>query len=164
MMPYLIDGHNLIPKIPGLALQSVDDENQLITLLQEFCRKTRKRAEVYFDNLPAGQPKARNYGSVIARFIRQGRTADAAIRDRLSRLGPAAKNWTVVSSDHEVQAAARAVRARVMQSETFAKKLVQTLEQVESQAPEEEGILSSEEVDEWLDLFGSQEENEDPGP
>jgi predicted RNA-binding protein with PIN domain len=160
-MPYLIDGHNLIPKIPGLALQAIDDEIQLITLLQEFCRKTRKQAEVYFDNLPAGQPKARNYGNVIARFVRQGRTADAAIQARLSKLGPAARNWTVVSSDREVQAAARAARARVMRSETFAQKLVQTLDKTGVQSPREEGTLSTEEVDEWLDLFGSQEEKGD---
>lgn len=163
-MPYLIDGHNLIPKIPGLALQAVDDEIQLITLLQEFCRKTRKRAEVYFDNLPPGQPIAHNYGNVIARFVRQGRTADVAIQVRLSKLGSAARNWTVVSSDREVQAAARAARARVMRSETFAQKLVQTLEQTGVQSPMEEGTLSIEEVEEWLDLFGGKEENGDPEP
>ena len=37
-MPYLIDGHNLIPKVAGLSLKAVDDEMQLIELLQEFCR------------------------------------------------------------------------------------------------------------------------------
>ena len=37
-MPYLIDGHNLIPKVRGLSLQSMDDEMELVELLQEFCR------------------------------------------------------------------------------------------------------------------------------
>ena len=36
-MPYLIDGHNLIPKL-GLRLESLDDEMELIAILQEFCR------------------------------------------------------------------------------------------------------------------------------
>ena len=35
-MSYLIDGHNLIPKIPGLTLRQMDDENELIEILQRF--------------------------------------------------------------------------------------------------------------------------------
>ncbi len=34
-MPYLIDGHNLIPKV-GLRLDSMDDEMDLLAHLQEF--------------------------------------------------------------------------------------------------------------------------------
>ncbi len=108
-MPYLIDGHNLIPKIPGLSLQAEDDEQQLITLLLEFCRLQRKQVEVYFDNAPPGGVRARNFGNVIARFVRQGSTADQAIRQRLERLGRAARNWTVVSSDLAVQTEARGI-------------------------------------------------------
>jgi len=36
-MSYLIDGHNLIPKLK-LRLDNPKDENELIALLQEFCR------------------------------------------------------------------------------------------------------------------------------
>ena len=43
-MPYLIDGHNLIPKL-GLRLDSLDDEEQLIPRLQEFCRLRRAQVE-----------------------------------------------------------------------------------------------------------------------
>ena len=86
-MPYIIDGHNLIPKIPGLSLQDLDDEIQLVKMLQEFCRINRKQVEVFFDNAPPGQPVARNYGSVVARFVREGGTADRAIHNKLKRLG-----------------------------------------------------------------------------
>jgi hypothetical protein len=158
-MPYLIDGHNLIPKVPGLSLQEIDDEPQLIEMLQEFCRKTRKRAEVYFDNAPPGQPRARNYGNLIAHFVRKGGTADQAIHARLARLGRGARNWTVVSSDHAVQAAARAARAQVTPAEEFARQLVQTLAQAETGPPvEEDGELSPEEVEEWMKLFGEDKE------
>jgi hypothetical protein len=34
-MPYIVDGHNLIPKVPGLNLQDMEDELQLVELLQE---------------------------------------------------------------------------------------------------------------------------------
>lgn len=44
-MPYLIDGHNLIPKI-GLRLSEPDDELELIRLLQDFARLRRQPIEV----------------------------------------------------------------------------------------------------------------------
>jgi predicted RNA-binding protein with PIN domain len=160
-MPYLIDGHNLIPKIPGMDLGAVDDEMQLVEMLQEFCRHRRKKAEVYFDNAPAGQPRARNYGLVIARFARAGVSADALIQAHLQRLGRAARNWTVVSSDHQVQASARAARAQSISSEAFAREMLATLASLASlretpSGPEAEGgaEISQEELDDWLALFG----------
>ena len=51
-MPYLIDGHNLIPKL-GLRLDSVDDEMELVAILQEFARLERSQIEVYFDGAPS---------------------------------------------------------------------------------------------------------------
>ncbi len=153
-MPYLIDGHNLIPKIRGLALGEVDDELQLIELLQEYCRRQRKEAEVFFDNAPAGQPRARNYGLLVARFIREGVTADEAIRAKLSRLGKEARNWTVVSSDREVQSSARAARAQVLPSETFAQMLMQALSEDRKAPADHSDRMSEQELDEWLKLFG----------
>src|SRR5215470_4210350 len=105
-MPYLIDGHNLIPRL-GLRLDSVDDEMELISVLQEFCRLERRQVEVFFDGAPTSQAGTRKQGAVTAYFIRQGTTADDAIRDRLKKLGRSARNWTVVSSDRQVQANAR---------------------------------------------------------
>jgi hypothetical protein len=159
-MPYLIDGHNLIPKVPGLALGEIDDEMQLVELLQDYCRRSRKRVEVFFDNAPPGQPTARTYGNVLARFVRQGRTADQAIRAKLSRLGGSARNWTVVSSDREVQAAARAARARVLPSEDFAALLVD-VSPGPSGGPETrpEGV-NPDELDDWMQLFGFDEDGD----
>jgi len=157
-MPYMIDGHNLIPKIPGLSLETMDDEMQLVELLQEFCRRQRKEAEVYFDNAPPGQKKARVFGSVTAHFVRQGMTADDAIRARLGRLGRVARNWTVVSSDHAVQASARAARAHYIPSEVFASTLAQTIDKPpQDQGERTETSLDDEELDDWLKLFGSDE-------
>src|SRR5512145_1541175 len=112
-MPYLIDGHNLIPNL-GLRLDSVDDEMELIAILQEFCRLERKQAEVFFDGAPAPQAGTRKLGAVTAHFVRLGATADNAICDRLKTLRKSARNWTVVSSDRQVQAEARAALAEVI--------------------------------------------------
>ena len=83
-MAYLIDGHNLIPKIAGLSLSAIDDEQELINRLQAYCRRERKTVEVFFDQAPPGFAGTRAYGAVKAHFVRKGRTADEAIRLRLS--------------------------------------------------------------------------------
>jgi len=149
-MPYLIDGHNLIPKL-GLRLDSVDDEMELIAILQEFCRIERRQVEVYFDGAPTPQAGTRKLGAVSAHFVRLGATADNAIRNRLKKLGRAAKNWIVVSSDRQVQAEAHAAHVEVLSSELFAK----TLKQARNSAPKstDERKLSQKEVDDWLKLF-----------
>ena len=95
-MPYLIDGHNLIPKL-GLRLDSPDDEMELVGILQEFCRLRRREVEVYFDGAPVGQASIKKFGIVTAHFVRLGTTADSAIKIRLEKLGRAARNWIVVS-------------------------------------------------------------------
>jgi hypothetical protein len=152
-MPYLIDGHNLIPKV-GLHLDSFDDELELVDLLREFSRLHRRQVEVYFDGAPAGQAGTRGMGTVKATFVRAGTTADAAIARRLKKLGRAAKNWTVVSSDRQVQADAREARAEVLSSEGFARLLQQT-PRVENSKQAQDRKVSPAEVDEWLKIFGS---------
>ncbi len=149
-MSYLIDGHNLIPKL-GLRLDSIDDEMELVAVLQEFCRLQRRTAEVYFDGAPAGQAGTQKFGMVTARFVRLGTTADNAIKARLGKLGRAARNWTVVSSDHEVQDSAKHAHAESASSDSFAKQL----KHARASAPKAttERILSAEEVDEWLKFF-----------
>ena len=151
-MPYLIDGHNLIGKIPGLRLDDLDDEQALIELLHEHCQATGKEANVYFDRSSSGHARASVHGRVTARFVRSGETADQAIVRHLKRLGKEAANWTVVSSDNQVRAAARRSKARVLSSEEFSHEvLVQGGADDAGDGP----ALSSDEVDEWLDLFGN---------
>ena len=118
-MPYIVDGHNLIPKV-GLRLNAEDDELALVEMLREFCRVKQTRVEIYFDGAPPGSANTRKFGYVTAHFVRQGRTADDAIRARLRKMGKSAKNWIVVSSDREVQTSARAAQAKRISSAEFA--------------------------------------------
>ena len=161
-MPYIIDGHNLIPKITGFSLEDLDDEQRLVEMLVDFCRLSRKRAEVYFYNAPPGQPRARNFGNLSARYIRAGTTADQAIQAKLTRLGRTARNWTVVSSDREIQAAARRVKAKVIPSEKFARIVQTTLDKGAQESPDlKEAALNPEELEDWLNLFGQAGDEDD---
>jgi predicted RNA-binding protein with PIN domain len=150
-MPYLIDGHNLIPKL-GLRLASLDDEEELITRLQEFCRLRRAQVEVFFDGAPPGQATTRRVGLVTAHFVNQEASADAAIEIQLARLGKAAKNWTVVSSDGRVQRAGRAAHAGVLASEEFARE-ISRVQAISTTITKHEATLAPAEVEEWLDFF-----------
>lgn len=149
-MPYLIDGHNLIPKL-GLPLDSIDDEMELIAILQEFCRLEQRQVEVFFDGAPASQAGTRKLGAITAHFVRLGTTADNAIRNRLKQLGKSARNWTVVSSDRQVQADAHAARAEVTSSDSFAGLLRRTRDTAPKSNNDRK--VSPQEVDEWLKIF-----------
>lgn len=168
-MPYIIDGHNLIPKVPGLSLRAVDDELQLIELLQDFCRRQRKQVEVFFDRSPPGQSGTRKFGAVTAHFVRQGGTADDAIATRLQRLGATARNWTVVSSDQRVQASARLAGAQAQDSAVFARQLIPTGSQPvggethvgknpRGKTRDSSSSMSEKELDEWMRLFGAEDD------
>ena len=149
-MPYLIDGHNLIPKL-GLHLDSIDDEMELVAILQEFCRLEHRQVEVFFDGAPAPQAGTRKLGAVTAHFVRLGTTADEAIRNRLKKLGKSARNWTVVSSDRQVQADAHAAHVEVASSESFAEMLKQARNSAPK--PNTDRKVSPQEIDEWLKIF-----------
>lgn len=154
-MPYIIDGHNLIPKVAGMSLKEIDDELRLVEKLQIFCRLHRKKVEVFFDIAPYGQAVEKRFGMVTAYFVHQGRTADNAITAFLHKIGKAAKNWVVVSSDCQVQAEAKNVNARVISSEDFAQRFIDVGVQDRMGEDEVEKKMSDEEINEWLELFSS---------
>lgn len=156
----IIDGHNLIPKVPGLSLSDPDDEQNLIDLLQRYARHRRgapKRIEVFFDRAPLGRAGVRSYGRLVAHFVQEGKTADEAIRQFVTALGKSARNVTVISSDRQVQAGARELRAAVMSSEDFARQLANLSPTglPESGLPVEGGSAASPStpLDEWYQVF-----------
>jgi hypothetical protein len=81
-----------------------------------------------------------------------GLTADDAIRDRLRTLGKSAKNWSVISSDRQVQAEAHAARAEVIPSEQFASQVINTLRAGPPRGDKKSPITETE-LAEWLALF-----------
>ena len=152
-MPYLIDGHNLIPKVPGMSLAEIDDEAILVETLQVYYRVRRQKIEVFFDQAPPTRGGRKSTGSVVIHSVRQGKTADQAILDRLGQLGKAAKNWTVVSSDRQVRAGARDLGASLLTSEEFAAQLMAARQAAQVQQKENPAPPGPDEVDDWLRLF-----------
>jgi len=156
----VIDGHNLIPKVPGIRLSDPDDEDKLIRLVGEYCRLSRTRADLFFDGAPAGSGPRSRYGLVNVHHVKAGTTADDAIIRHLRQDGANARNILVVSSDHRVKAEARALHAEVMNSEAFAQTMANTLNSPAVTESKRELPPSAEEVDEMLELMTRKKKNE----
>ncbi|MCP4541912.1 MAG: NYN domain-containing protein [Chloroflexi bacterium] len=151
-MPILIDGHNLIGKLPDIHLDDPDDEAKLVVRLKSYCARTSKRVTVVFDHgLPGGRSWELSGGGVETVFAPTGRTADRILCERL-RQARDPRGLTVVTSDRQVIAAAKAQGARVMRSEQFAVQL-NTPRTVETIETERDVNLSADEVQEWLKMF-----------
>lgn len=147
-MPLLIDGHNLIGRMPDLSLENPNDEAALVRRLRQYCWRHHRRATVVFDaGLPGGRSPVLSSPEVQVIFAPQGQTADALLRQRIRRARDPA-GLIVVSSDHSVQAAAKARGARVIPAETFAAELTASSETEDDEKPRSVGDL-----EEWLRLF-----------
>lgn len=157
-MPFIIDGHNLIPHIGGLSLGDIDDETQLVQRLRRFTRQVRTHIEVYFDRAPPGRSRSQRVGRVAVFYVSQSRTADQAIHDRLASLGGEVKNWTVVSSDRGVLHEAKKRQANVLSSQDFREWMVRLEEHPDRIADEKwNPSLSNGEVEYWMQQFNQDE-------
>ena len=72
-------------------------------------------------------------------------------------MGKAAKNWVIVSSDHEVQSAARVHMAQSIRSEEFVKQ-IRIAFSTSTQTGASDSKLSAQEVEEWINLFSKKKE------
>lgn len=149
----IIDGHNLIPKIRGLSLNMLDDEMELIHILSEYARLSRKKLDVYFDNAPIDKSGTRKFGLVTAHFVRAGTTADQAIINRISKMKHSAQNIKVISSDQEVQHYVKIYRGNIVSSEEFAKEIERILSTSPSGGKPDPERLSEAEIEQWMRIF-----------
>ena len=148
-MPFLIDGHNLIPNVRGLNLAQIDDELALLEILDGYFKAERKKAVVFFDKAAPGSEQTLQRGFVSAHFTRPPLNADKAIRNAVRGLGRTAANYTVVTSDQEVSDSARRLGAQVLSSAQFAQGLTSRGKREKSGNRE-----PSNDVDYWLKIFG----------
>jgi len=122
-MPYLIDGHNLIAQMPGLALSDPDDEARLVLRLRQYAARKKLKITVVFDHgVPGGWSRDLSTGPVQVVFAGSHTNADRVILERV-REHKTPTNLKVVSSDSEIRHAAEARRAEVITSQEFVQML-----------------------------------------
>jgi predicted RNA-binding protein with PIN domain len=158
-MHYLIDGHNLIARIPGLSLADPDDEAKLVGLLRRWtAADSRRKVVVIFDaGLPAGLDKRLSGGGVKVIFAPNNATADRLLVRRMDEVRDTAA-YMVISSDAAILAAAERRRIPAQRSEQFAAAMIadRTFGREEKGSAErpEPPALDANELQEWLKLFG----------
>ncbi len=153
MKKFVIDGHNLIPKVPGIRLQDVEDENRLIEMINEYCRLSRSQVDLFFDGAPLpGQP-GKKTGLVHPHFVRKGYSADDAIIEYVKKNQNPGNLLTVVSSDYRVATAARNAGCEVVTSETFAAEMRRVFSSPRATQELRDKKLSDSEVASWLEEF-----------
>jgi predicted RNA-binding protein with PIN domain len=161
-MHYLIDGHNLIGRMPDISLDDPQDEVELVLRLRSWSARSRKRrVTVVFDHgLPGGQDRGLSTGKVNVVFASPGRTADSILIARIHSVKNP-REYTLVTSDNVIIKEAGAKRMSVLRSEEFAPELKKGEDQGSETtgAPSEaDPHVSDAEVEMWLNLFNSRQE------
>lgn len=152
-MPYLIDGHNLIGQLTDISLDDPNDEARLTQKLIGFVARTGARCVVVFDHgLPGGTSRMSTRGVQVV-FASQRSSADRVMMERIGKI-PDPRNWVIVSSDHDVKAAAQKRKIQTLTSAEFAALLKKPPKPVVDAGEAADVRLSEAEVDEWLKLFG----------
>ncbi len=151
-MTYMIDGHNLIGKLPDISLDDPNDEALLVQKLTGFAARTGKSCLVVFDHgLPGGSSRM-STRSVQVVFASGRSTADHVMVERIYKIQDI-KGWVVVTSDNDVMSRARRRGMETLHSEEFARLLEAPPPKVEDAGEASDVNLSSEEIDEWMNLF-----------
>jgi predicted RNA-binding protein with PIN domain len=155
----LIDGHNLIGRLPTLSLEDPDDEEKLVRLLKSYRARTGKAISVVFDpGSTFALSGAHREGGIEIVFAPYGTTADAVIARRVGKSRSPA-GVLVVTSDQDLADQVARRGARVESSDAFAAELIDVHE---SLSRREDPSLSPEEVEAWLALFENREDRDDP--
>jgi uncharacterized protein len=119
-MRIIVDGYNLIRQWPELAMLDRTDLQEgregLVRELSAYQRVRRHEITVVFDGQAETAEGGHRAGGVKVRYSRRGETADDVIA-RLAAESPA--GTVVVSSDHEVQAAAKRQGAAAISAREF---------------------------------------------
>jgi uncharacterized protein len=165
-MIYLIDGHNLIGKMPDISLSDPDDEEQLAHRLRQWAAENKSRQViVIFDRgVLSGLARRLSNQQVKVFFAPTRTTADALLIKRVNEVRNP-QQYRLISSDRQIIDAAKVRGMRFWRSERFVEMLGPAELPTEAADPKphsepappsqkEQPQLSREDVAEWLELFG----------
>lgn len=145
---YIIDGNNLIGKIPKLwEVQKKDKQSsreRLAFQLERYFHGRKIKVTLHFDGHPNQAIKTGNIKIVYS----MNAIADSNIKQEISHASNP-KVIAVVSSDHNVQDFAKASSCTIIKSEIFAKELFR-----KKDIDEEDSRIKEIDNNEMKKLFG----------
>lgn len=150
-MPLLIDGNNLMHRLPQRHTCRSDVRRHVL----DACRSERMRVTVVFDGPPpAGTPARELLGSVTVVYSGSA-TADDVILGHLPT-GASAQDWVVVTDDRGLAERARQRGAHVRSVGDW-----QRPRRGRPHSPTRQPKLSSREVAEWEAFFSGGRDDEE---
>ncbi|NUQ66242.1 MAG: NYN domain-containing protein [Pirellulales bacterium] len=165
-MAILVDGYNVLYSV-GLLSHGVGPgtldraRTALLNLIaSSLTPDEAARTTVVFDaaGAPRDAPRKLRHRAITVEFAVGREDADSLLEE-LIRLDSAPRRLTVVSGDHRIQRAARRRRAKAVDSETWWEELARRRSKRKSSpsrtSAKPAGPLSEEELDYWLDQFGT---------
>ena len=149
MLNYIIDGNNLIGKIPSLmGLQKKDKQasrEKLVYILDRYFVDKKVNVTLHLD----GHPGERINSSKMRIVYSENLTADEKIKLQISQ-SKSPRSITIVTSDSNLAQFAKVCSAKIISGEEFAAEISKS-----NNALDEEGIIKSiNNIDEFKKLFG----------
>jgi predicted RNA-binding protein with PIN domain len=149
LLTYIIDGNNLIGKIPLLMnLQKKDrhaSREKLVYMLDRYFIKKKVNVTLHLDGHPANKINSSKMKIVYS----ENQTADEKIKKQISQ-SKSPRNIVVVTSDSNLGQFAKVCSSAVVSSEQFSIEISKT----NSGLDEESIIKSIDNVEEFKRLFG----------
>jgi uncharacterized protein len=168
-MPIVIDGYNLlnVTGIVGRGIGPGSLQRSRLALLNFLAAsidpKELPHTTIVFDahDPPPGLPRVVRHRGMTVSFAAKQQTADELIATLICE-NSAPRRLVVVSSDHEVQRAARRRRAKPVDSDVWYAELIRARRRRDEAAadePEHPAVpLLEEDVNYWLRQFGGESE------
>jgi predicted RNA-binding protein with PIN domain len=155
-MPYIFDGNNLLGSWGGP--RGPDDRRpEVVRRVASFCRARKVRATLVFDGRPLRPEMAvQDLGPLRLRVPEPGRDADSLIRELVEHSARPSE-YVVVTSDKALYSYVKTLGASVLRTHEW-NALERTL--IGRKDPAAEKPEREEDVEGWLERFGSDEGQE----
>ena len=148
MIHYIIDGNNVIGKIPELfRLQKSDKQRsreQLVFLLQRYFSNKKINLTLHFDGY-ANSPLSLSKGKII---YSENKSADSLIKENIERIKNR-RNIILITSDNELKNFGKACGCTILSSKDFGMMITKG-NSIDEEKPRTEEI---NDVEEWKRIF-----------
>jgi predicted RNA-binding protein with PIN domain len=149
MKQYIIDGNNLIGKLPSLMILKKKDKQRsrekLAFMIDNYFNQKKAKVFLHFDGHPKESIRINNASIVYSKNL----TADEMIKNQVGK-SKNPKNIIVITSDNNLTEYARVCSSTVIKCEEFSKDILHPKDSDE----EKKRIEEMNNIEEFKKLFG----------
>jgi predicted RNA-binding protein with PIN domain len=149
MKQYIIDGNNLIGKLPSLMILQKKDKQRnrekLAFMIDNYFNQKKAKVFLHFDGHPKESIRINNASIVYSKNL----TADEMIKNQVGK-SKNPRNIIVITSDNNLTEYARVCSSAVIKCEEFAKDILHPKDSDE----EKKRIEEMNNIEEFKKLFG----------